>query len=70
MYLIHWYVLNLIRRSGMVPIHSIVYRTVGALLVFFLCILVTWLYRSAVRAIRSKIEKAEPAQGQNVRNAG
>ncbi|WP_248922226.1 acyltransferase [Olsenella intestinalis] len=62
-YLIHWYVLNLIRRSGMVPIHSIVYRTVGALLVFCLCILVTWLYRSAVAGIRfmSAQRKSEAA---------
>ena len=51
-HLIHWYVLNLIKRSGMVPIHSIVYRTVGSLLVFCLCILLTWLLRSAISGIR------------------
>lgn len=52
-YLINWYVLNLIRRSGIVPIHSIIYRTVGALLIFCLCMLLTWLFRSAVAGIRS-----------------
>ena len=30
-----------------------IYRTVGALLIFCLCILVTWVYRSAVSGIRS-----------------
>ena len=58
-YLIHWYVPDLIRRSGMVPIHSIIYPTVGAPLIFRLCVLVTWVYRSAVAGLRSMSARAK-----------
>ena len=52
-YLTHWYVLDLVGKSGLVDAHSILWRTVGALVVFALCASATWAYKRMVSVLRS-----------------
>lgn len=41
-YLTHWFVINAVGRSGIIDAHSIVWRTLGAMAVFVVCSLFTW----------------------------